>query len=150
MTFLGSVPEKLSPMPKSPGAHLRSPLTKGNLIKVKTSYKLKMSTEKIVTTNHITKEEKSRKKREVRAENIEYDYFMGRSKDLKKVKRATETIPALASPRAGSKSSSKRESPLPKQFEQPKTAGVKTLKSPKKTPTVNPKLTKANFHQYYL
>lgn len=40
------------------------------MIKVKTSYKVKVSTEKIVTTNHPGKEEKSRKKKEVRAENI--------------------------------------------------------------------------------
>lgn len=65
MTFLGSEDrsEKTSPMPKSPNAHLKSPGGK-NLIKVKTSYKVKVSTEKIVTTNHPgVKEEKSRKKR---------------------------------------------------------------------------------------
>lgn len=90
MTFLGNEErsEKSSPMPKSPNAHLKSPVAKNNLIKVKTSYKVKVSTEKIVTTNHPgMKEEKSRKKREVRAENIEFDYFMGRSKDLKKMKK---------------------------------------------------------------
>lgn len=54
----------MSPMPKSPNTHLKSPLPKQNLIKVKTSYKLKMSTEKIVTTtNNIMKDDKSRKKR---------------------------------------------------------------------------------------
>jgi hypothetical protein len=71
-----------------------------------------------VTTNHPgNKEEKSRKKREVRAENIEFDYFMGRSKDLKKMKKTIEAGYNLASPRNNaSKSSSKRESPLPKYF----------------------------------
>ena len=44
--------EKASPMPKSPNTHLRSPMQKNNLIKVKTSYKLKVSTEKIVTTTN--------------------------------------------------------------------------------------------------
>lgn len=39
-------------MPKSPNAHLKSPVSKNNLIKVKTSYKVKVSTEKIVTTNN--------------------------------------------------------------------------------------------------
>jgi hypothetical protein len=33
--------EKASPMPKSPGLHMKSP--RNNLIKVKTSYKLKVS-----------------------------------------------------------------------------------------------------------
>lgn len=54
MTTIGA-PErsdKASPMPKSPNAHLRSPVQKNNLIKVKTSYKLKVSTEKIVTTTN--------------------------------------------------------------------------------------------------
>jgi len=50
-------------MPKSPNTHLKSPLPKHNLIKVKTSYKLKLSTEKIVTTNNIMKDDKSKKKR---------------------------------------------------------------------------------------
>jgi hypothetical protein len=46
MTFLGNEErsEKSSPMPKSPNAHLRSPVSKNNLIKVKTSYKVKVST----------------------------------------------------------------------------------------------------------
>jgi hypothetical protein len=48
-------------MPKSPNAHMKSP--KSNLIKVKTSYKLKVSAEKIITTNNILKEDKSKKKR---------------------------------------------------------------------------------------
>lgn len=102
----------MSPFPKSPNAHLKSPVaTKNNLIKVKTSYKVKVSTEKIVTTNNPgTREEKSRKKKEVRAENIEFDYFMGRSKDLKKMKKTIETGLNLPSPRPNnpSKSSSKR------------------------------------------
>lgn len=54
--------DKASPMPKSPGVHLKSPKTNG-LLKVKTSYKLKVSAEKIVTTNNVVKEDKSRKKR---------------------------------------------------------------------------------------
>jgi hypothetical protein len=113
MTFLANEErsEKASPMPKSPNAHMKSPVAKNNLIKIKTSYKVKVSTEKIVTTNNPgSKEEKSRKKKEVRAENIEFDYFMGRSKDLKKMKKTIETGLNLASPRANnaSKSSSKR------------------------------------------
>lgn len=94
-------------MPKSPGIHLKSPVLKNNLIKVKTSYKLKVSTEKIVVNNPGNKEEKSKKKKETRAENIEFDYFMGRSKDLKKVKKNDNAV-HLASPRCASKSSSKR------------------------------------------
>ena len=50
-------------MPKSPGIHTQMKSPKNNLIKVKTSYKLKVSAEKIVTTNNILKEEKSKKKR---------------------------------------------------------------------------------------
>jgi hypothetical protein len=76
--------DKASPMPKSPGIHLRSP--KSNLIKVKTSYKLKVSAEKIITTNNIMKDDK-KKKREFRPESGEFDYFLGRSKDLKKLKK---------------------------------------------------------------
>jgi hypothetical protein len=46
MTFLANEErsEKTSPMPKSPTAHLKSPVSKNNLIKVKTSYKVKVST----------------------------------------------------------------------------------------------------------
>jgi len=59
----------------------------------------------------------------------------------------------LASPRAtgGSKSSSKRESPIPKYFEQlkPNSPTIKNLKSPKKSAGTT-KLTKTNYHQYYL
>lgn len=155
MTLLGNEErsEKSSPMPKSPTAHLKSPVSKNNLIKVKTSYKVKVSTEKIVTTtNQPGKEEKSRKKREVRAENIEFDYFMGRSKDLKKMKKTIEAGYNLASPRNNSKNSSKRESPLPKYFEQlkPQSPIMKNLKSPRKN-TATPKPTaKSNFQQYYL
>ena len=53
--------EKASPMPKSPGVHSRTP--KSGLIKIKTSYKLKVSAEKIFTTNNIVKEEKTKKKK---------------------------------------------------------------------------------------
>lgn len=61
----GDKSDKTSPMPKSPGVHLKSP--RNHLVKVKTSYKLKVSTEKIVTTtNTLAKEEKTRKKKEVR------------------------------------------------------------------------------------
>ena len=54
---------------------MKSPSQKNNLIKVKTSYKLKVSTEKIVTTTNPNnyKDEKSKKKKETketRAENI--------------------------------------------------------------------------------
>jgi len=70
-------------MPKSPNAHLKSP--KNNLIKVKTSYKFKVSAEKIITTNNIIKDDKDKekKRRDSRAENIEFDYFMGKTKDFK-------------------------------------------------------------------
>ena len=60
----GEKSDKTSPMPKSPGVHLKSP--RNHLVKVKTSYKLKVSTEKIVTTNTLAKEEKTRKKKEVK------------------------------------------------------------------------------------
>jgi hypothetical protein len=39
---MGDKSEKGSPMPKSPNIHLKSP--KANLIKVKTSFKVKVST----------------------------------------------------------------------------------------------------------
>ena len=41
-------------MPKSPNTHLKSP--KSNLIKVKTSFKVKVSAQKIITTNNFVKE----------------------------------------------------------------------------------------------
>lgn len=73
-------------MPKSPNTHLKSP--KSNLIKVKTSFKVKVSAQKIITTNNFVKEDKSKKKRDSRAENIEFDYFVGKSnKDVKKMKK---------------------------------------------------------------
>ena len=72
-------------MPKSPSAHMKSP--KSNLIKVKTSYKLKVSAEKIVTTNNLVGD-KSKKKKESKQEHPgEFDYFMGKNKDLKKMKK---------------------------------------------------------------
>lgn len=51
-TFAGIIDksEKASPLPKSPNAHLRSPTSKNNIVKIKTSYKLKVSTEKVFTT----------------------------------------------------------------------------------------------------
>ena len=52
-------------MPKSPNTHLKSP--KSNLIKVKTSFKVKVSAQKIITTNNFVKEDKSKKKRDSRA-----------------------------------------------------------------------------------
>lgn len=87
---------------------------------MKTSYKLKVSAEKTITTNNIVKEdrEKDKKRRDVRAENIAFDYFMGKSKDVKKMKKAVETGMNMPSPRpaGNSKNSSKRESPVPKYF----------------------------------
>lgn len=77
---------------------------------------------------------------------------MGRSKDLKKVKKTLEAGYNLASPRNNaSKSSSKRESPIPKYFEQlkPQSPVMKSLKSPRKN-TATAKGTKNNFQQYYL
>ena len=53
-------------MPKSPNTHMKSP--KSNLIKVKTSYKLKVSAEKIVTTNNLLGD-KSKKKKEHKNEH---------------------------------------------------------------------------------
>lgn len=155
MTFIGGAEksDKASPLPKSPNAHLRSPVQKNNLIKVKTSYKLKVSTQKIVTTtnNPMNKEQKSRKKREVRAENIEFDYFMGRSKDLKKLKKNIESGLNIASPRGNnSRNSSKRDSPSMKYFEQVKPQSptmFKNIKSPRKT---TEKGVKGSIHQYYL
>ena len=76
---------------------------------------------------------------------------MGRSKDLKKMKKNIESGLNLASPRANnaSKSSSKRESPIPKYFEQlkPQSPVMKSLKSPRKNTA---KGTKNTFQQYYL
>lgn len=40
---VGEKSQKASPMPKSPQFHLKSPTSKNNLIKVKTSYKVKVS-----------------------------------------------------------------------------------------------------------
>jgi hypothetical protein len=128
---------------------MKSP--KNQLIKVKTSYKLKVSTEKIMTSNNLLKEEKSKKKKEVRADNINFDYFMGRSKDLKKLKKTVETGLNLPSPRPGvtSKSSSKRESPTPKYFEQlkPQSPVMKSIKSPRKSGL---KMVKNSLQQHYL
>ena len=136
-------------MPKSPNTHMKSP--KNQLIKVKTSYKLKVSTQKIVTTNNVLKEEKSKKKKDVRADNINFEYFMGRSKDLKKLKKTVETGLNLPSPRPGvnTKSSSKRESPTPKYFQQlkPQSPVMKNLKSPKKSGL---KMVKNSLQQHYL
>jgi hypothetical protein len=137
-----------SPMPKSPNAHMKSP--KSNLIKVKTSYKLKVSAEKIVTTNNIMKEEKSRKKREPKNDNAEFDYFIGRSKDLKKMKKTVEAGMNILSPRANnSRSSSRRESPVPRYFDYAKSPqqSTKYLKSPKKNTGTK---TVKNLHQHYL
>lgn len=87
---------------------MRSPKS-NNLIKVKTSYKLKVSAEKIVTTNNIVKDDK-RKRKEYRPESGEFEYFLGRSKDLKKMKKTVEGGMNLPSPRVNhtSRSSSKR------------------------------------------
>ena len=77
---------------------------------------------------------------------------MGRSKDLKKMKKTIEQGYNLASPRNNaSKSSSKRESPLPKYFEQlkPQSPVMKNIKSPRKN-TATAKSPKNNFQQYYL
>lgn len=75
---------------------------------------------------------------------------MGRSKDLKRPKKNTEQGYNLASPRNNSKSSSKRESPIPKYFEQlkPQSPIMKTLKSPRKNTNTTTK--GKNFQQYYL
>ena len=134
---------------KSPGAHLKSPGS--NLIKVKTSFKLKVSAEKIITTKNFLKQDKSKKKRDTRAENIVFDYFMGKSKDVKKIKKAVEAGLNLPSPRPppSSKSTSKRESPFRKYFDQlkPHSPAIKTVKSPKKGSS---KHVKNNIQQYYL
>jgi len=136
-------------MPKSPGVHLKSP--KNNLIKVKTSFKVKVSAEKTIITNNFVKEDKSKKKRDSKAENIEFDYFMGKSKDLKKMKKVVEAGLNMPSPRpaANSKSSSKRESPIPKYFDylKPQSPTMKNLKSPKKGTS---KQVKNNIQQHYL
>ena len=95
--------EKGSPMPKSPGLHMKSP--RNNIIKIKTSYKLKVSAEKIVTNNNVMKEDKTRRKK---SSIGEMDYFMGRSKDLKKMKKTVEMGMNLPSPRPNSRSTSRR------------------------------------------
>jgi hypothetical protein len=59
--------EKASPMPKSPNTHMKSPKS-NNLVKVKTSYKLKVSAEKIVTTNNLVGD-KIKKKRDPKHEH---------------------------------------------------------------------------------
>jgi hypothetical protein len=93
--------EKPSPVPKSPGTHMKSP--KSNMIKVKTSYKLKVSAEKIYSTNYLVKEEKSRRKRE---DNL--DYFMDCGKDRKKIKKTVDGGANMPSPRAGTSRSTSR------------------------------------------
>lgn len=78
---------------------------------------------------------------------------MGRSKDLKKMKKTIEQGYNLASPRNNaSKSSSKRESPLPKYFEQlkPQSPVMKNIKSPRKNTATAKAGPKNNFQQYYL
>jgi len=48
----GDKSDKASPLPKSPEILLKSPSSsKSNLIKVKTSYKVKVSTEKTITSS---------------------------------------------------------------------------------------------------
>ena len=42
--------EKASPFPKSPGVHMKSPGSKSKLMKIKTSIKLKISSEKLMST----------------------------------------------------------------------------------------------------
>ena len=64
LTGLIDKSEKASPLPKSPNAHLRSPTSKNNLVKIKTSYKLKVSTEKVFTSQkQPSREENSKKKK---------------------------------------------------------------------------------------
>ena len=76
---------------------------------------------------------------------------MGRSKDLKKLKKNIESGLNLASPRANnSRNSSKRDSPSMKYFEQMKPQSptmFKNIKSPRKT---TEKGVKGSIHQYYL
>ena len=142
--------EKASPMPKSPNVHMKSP--KNNLIKVKTSYKLKVSAEKIVTTNNVLKDDKSRKTKEPKHQNGEFAYYMGKSKDLKKMKKTVENGMNLPSPRPNSRSTSRRQSPVPRYFDytkSPQQQSMKHIKSPKKS-SVQSKNLKNHLHQHYL
>lgn len=76
---------------------------------------------------------------------------MGRNKEVKKMKKAVEAGLNMPSPRPGanSKSSSKRESPVPKYFDylKPQSPVMKSLKSPKKGTS---KQVKNNIQQHYL
>lgn len=98
------------------------------------------------------KDDKTRKKKEIKPDMIEFEYFMGRSKDLKKMKKTVEAGMNLPSPRPHqtSRSSSKRESPIPKYFEHAKlqATSTKNLKSPKKNTGL--KSVKNNLQQHYL
>lgn len=80
--------EKISPVAKSPELHLKSPQSKNNLMKIKTSYRFKVSTEKIISTKDIAKETKPKKKKEPRPHHIDFDYFIDKSKDIKQIKKA--------------------------------------------------------------
>ena len=79
---------------------------------------------------------------------MDFDYFMGKGKELKKMKKTVEAGVNLPSPRPNSRSTSKRESPVPRYFEHMKMPpSAKNLKSPKKhTGSRNLK----NLQQHYL
>ena len=75
---------------------------------------------------------------------------MGKSKDLKKLKKTVETGLNIPSPRQNSRSSSRRESPVPRYFEhvKPPLQSTKHLKSPKRSTVA--KGTKNSLQQHYL
>ena len=53
--------EKASPFPKSPGVHMKSPGSKSKLMKIKTSIKLKISSEKLMSTAKSPRNDKKKK-----------------------------------------------------------------------------------------